>query len=100
MPIAFLRTFSAPVQETGFPSPWFPELLQYVEPPDIAAAGPKSPEPRYTLEALALSKAANCSADACDAAMSARNATRITRTMAAHAAYVATNHEPCTALTK
>ena len=79
MPIAFLRTFSAPVQETGFPSPWFPELLQYVEPPEIAAAGPKSPEPRYTLEALALSKAANCSADACDATTTTRNAPRIVR---------------------
>ncbi len=28
MPIAFLRTLSAPVQETGFPSAWLPELLQ------------------------------------------------------------------------
>ena len=82
MPIAFLRTFNTPVHDTGFPSPWFPELLQYVEPPEIAAAGPKSPEPRYTLEALALSKAANCSAAACDAATNTRNAPRILRAVA------------------
>jgi hypothetical protein len=74
IPIAFLRTVSAPVQDTAFPSAWLPELLQYAEPPVKAAAGPKSPEPRYTLEALALSNAANCSADAWGAAANARNA--------------------------
>ena len=82
IPIAFLRTLSAPVQDTAFPSAWLPELLQYAEPPVKAAAGPKSPEPRYTLDALALSNAANCSAAAWGAATNARNAIHRVRAIA------------------
>ena len=81
-PIAFRRTFKTPVHDTGFPSAWLPELLQYDDPPEIAAAGPKSPEPRYTLEALALSNAASCSADAWDTTANTRHVMRMVGPMA------------------
>ena len=95
-PTAFRRTFNTPVHATGFPSAWFPELLQYDEPPEMAAAGPKSPEPRYTLEALALSKAASCSADAWDTAANTRHAMRIDGPIARTRPQQATEEKRCT----